>query len=184
MDRAKEIRSRRMALCVRRHEYWKAYQLDAPEVRRPAFNRDGTISRPRFAKVTPEQEARFEERERRRAAFDSAAHVAARIGLERKMGATLDFVDLPPDRQAMKAGRPVVRIVTLPGEGFEPEGFASGFLIGPGLILTNHHVFGSREEAANTGAQFLYERTPSGLRDGEIFRFDPARFFVTDRELD
>src|SRR6185295_12593605 len=57
--------------------------------------------------------------------------------------------------------------------------------IGPGLILTNHHVFGTREDAAGLGAQFLYEREREGrLRSGEIFPFEPARFFVTDAELD
>src|SRR6185436_19694942 len=85
MDRAQQVRRQRMALCIRRHAFWKAFQLDAPELRRSAFNRDGTISRPRFAKITPEQEARFEAREHRRVVFESPTNAALRIGLERKM---------------------------------------------------------------------------------------------------
>jgi endonuclease G len=104
--------------------------------------------------------------------------------LERKIGATLDFADLPPNEQALKAGRPVVRIVTLPGAGLVPQGFATGFLIAPDLMITNHHVFRTADEAQGVGAQFLYERTQAGIRQGLIFELQPKRFFVNDKRLD
>jgi endonuclease G len=78
----------------------------------------------------------------------------------------------------------VVRLVTLVDSGIVPEGFATGFLVAPDLILTNHHVFRDRDEARGTAAQFLYERTKAGLRQGLIFELEPKRFFLNDETLD
>ena len=78
----------------------------------------------------------------------------------------------------------MVRLVILGGPGTIPEGFATGFLVAPDLLLTNHHVFRTPDEADGVGAQFLYERTQGGLRAGLIFKLEPARFFVNDKGLD
>ncbi|HEX9947486.1 MAG TPA: DNA/RNA non-specific endonuclease [Allosphingosinicella sp.] len=106
------------------------------------------------------------------------------IALERIMGPTVDFTPFAPNEAARKAGHPVARIVGLAEPGIEPEGFATGFLIGPGILLTNHHVFPSRGDAAGTGANFLYERTERGLQRGSVFETDPDRFYVGDEKLD
>ncbi len=143
-----------------------------------------TLPRAPIGTITPEQRGQFEERQRLRAVFDSTAYRNLRVTAERQIGATLDFVDLPPNEQALKAGRPVVRIVTLPGAGLVPQGFATGFLIAPELVITNYHVFRTLDEARGVGAQFLYERAPGGLREGVIFEFDPDRFFINDQGLD
>ncbi|HEX8468996.1 MAG TPA: DNA/RNA non-specific endonuclease [Allosphingosinicella sp.] len=106
------------------------------------------------------------------------------LGMERRMGATLDFTAFAPSETARKAGVPVARIVALGGAGIEPEGFATGFLIGPGVLLTNHHVFPSRADAVGCGANLLYERTDLGVQRGTVFETDPDRFFVCDEKLD
>jgi endonuclease G len=106
------------------------------------------------------------------------------IGMERRMGPTLDFAAFAPSETARKAGMPVARIVALGGSGIEPEGFATGFLIAPGILLTNYHVFPSRVDAAGTGANFLYERTDLGIQRGTTFHIDPDHFFVSDEKLD
>jgi endonuclease G len=106
------------------------------------------------------------------------------LGIERKMGATLDYTSFAPSDLARKAGRPVARIVELRGAGVQPEGIASGFLIAPRLLITNHHVFPDDTYAVGTGANFLYERTDRGLEAGVIFEIDPATFFVSDEALD
>ena len=65
-----------------------------------------------WATVTPVQRKRNEDREKRRAMFDRTAYREIRGVAERQIGATLDFADLPPNEQALKAGQPVVRIVS------------------------------------------------------------------------
>jgi endonuclease G len=184
MDRGTRIRGDRRQRASQAYERWKGFQPNLREIRGAEANRDGSIPRPRVGVLTFEQRARFAERERLREVVESPLYRNARITAERMIGATLDFMDLAPNEQARKAGRPVVRIVTLNGNGFVPEGFASGFLISPDLILTNHHVFRTPDEAEGIGAQFLYERTEEGLREGLIFELEPARFFVNDKRLD
>lgn len=184
MDREKRVRSARRQLSLESHRRWKAFQLDKASLENADRNPDGSVPRPRIAAVTPTQRARFEERQALRRTFASTAYRELRVAAERRIGATLDFVDLPPDEQALKAGRPVVRLVTLAGPGLIAEGFATGFLVAPDLLITNHHVFRTSDEAKGVGAQFLYERTPSGLREGVTFELDPDRFFVNDRRLD
>src|SRR5258705_75964 len=91
-------------------------------------NLDGTIPRPRIGAITTDQRQRFDERQRLRERFESTGYRTLRVTAERMIGATLDFVDLPPNEQALKAGRPVVRLVTLGAAGIVPDGFATGFL--------------------------------------------------------
>ena len=63
--------------------------------------------------------------------------------------------------------------------------WGTGFLVGPRLLLTNHHVIGSAEEAARTVAEFGYEADQNGfLPQGKRFRCAPQLGFVTDPELD
>jgi endonuclease G len=64
-------------------------------------------------------------------------------------------------------------------------GYASGFLIGPGLLLTNHHVFGKPADAANSIADFDYELDIGGMERAPVrFGFEPGRFFYTNDRLD
>ena len=184
MEQKKRVEKVRRDLSLGAHDRWKAFQVDRSAVSGAVANRDGSIPRPVIAAVTPEQRARFENRQKLRQAFDSPSYRDLRVGMERKIGATLDFAELPPNEQALKAGRPVGRIVTLPGPDLVPQGFATGFLVAPDLIITNHHVFRTRDEAEGIGIQFLYERTHAGIRQGLIFELEPKRFFVNDKRLD
>ena len=182
MERAARVRSERRALAARAHARWRAVQ--AEPARPEAAPADLDRSAPPAGANTALQVSRNVSRERLRALVDSTAYRDLRRAAERQIGATLDFADLPPDEQALKAGRPVVRIVGLGGPGVVPEPIATGFLIAPDLLLTNHHVFRARDEARGTGAQFLYERTQSGLRAGIVFELEPDRFFVNHAGLD
>ena len=42
-------------------------------------------------------------------------------------------------------------------------GYATGFLIGPGLLMTNHHVFGKLADATNSIADFDFELDIAGI---------------------
>lgn len=183
-SRISRVKREERNLRVQAFERWKGFQPNIQEIRAARPNRDGTVPRPRVGQVTPEQRVRFEAREQVRAVFESVAFRDLRIAAERQIGATLDFAGLPPDEQAVKAGRPVVRLVLLGGPGIVPQGFATGFLIHPSLIVTNHHVFRGPDEAEGVAAQFLYERTHEGLREGLFFELEPDRFFINDKGLD
>jgi len=135
--------------------------------------------------ATPQQESRFEVRQN----LIGKAVEMRRSGLlpsrlERRIGPTLDLVSLPPSEAARKAGRPVARIVQQASENVVPFGFATGFLVAPNLLLTNHHVFPDASFVTGTKANFLYEESERGIETGALFEFDPAAFFFADENLD
>jgi endonuclease G len=95
-----------------------------------------------------------------------------------------DLKELPPNELARLAGKPIARIQTVPATGFLPEGIATGFMIAPNLLLTNHHVFPDRDSARDCAANFLYERNMGGVNAGVPFFIDPGKFFFADEKLD
>ncbi len=104
---------------------------------------------------------------------------------ERRIGPTLDLDDFPPNDSARIAGTPVGRIVGLDDRGAAREGFATGFLIAPNLMITNHHVFAAAEECRGCGIQFGYEKAGDGsLSAGVVFTLDTNRFFYANEPLD
>ena len=64
-------------------------------------------------------------------------------------------------------------------------GYATGFLIGPGLLMTNNHVFGKPADTANSIADFDYELDILGMERTPVrFGFEPGKFFYTNNKLD
>ncbi|UYY78113.1 DNA/RNA non-specific endonuclease [Sphingomonas sp. R1] len=80
--------------------------------------------------------------------------------------------------------RTVMRIV-LRGAGGSVIGYGTGFLIGDGVLLTNHHVLDSAATARTSEAEALYERAATG-EDLTPWRFmlEPDRLFYTSPVLD
>ena len=107
-----------------------------------------------------------------------------RIVLNERIIRENDLRFFPPTDQAKEAGLSVARIEMLPKPGIQSEGFASGFLIAPNLLLTNHHVFAVKEDAKGCAARFMYERTRAGLQQGYSFELKPDEFFMSDEKLD
>lgn len=65
------------------------------------------------------------------------------------------------------------------------RGSATGFLISPSILLTNNHVFRSKNEAKNAKVKFNYQLLPNG--DNAIvdeYRTNPDDLFYTNRSLD
>ena len=107
------------------------------------------------------------------------------LGLERMIGPTLDLDDLPPTEDGLDAGTPVGRIVELLDGKRIGEGFATGFLVSGGLLITNWHVFAQAGDASGCAAHLGFQRSQNGLLDqGSVFELDPAGFFYSNRELD
>lgn len=64
--------------------------------------------------------------------------------------------------------------------------YATGFLVAPGLLLTNHHVFADAAAARGAVVEFDYRfdvagRLPASANE---FALEPERFFVSDAALD
>ena len=135
--------------------------------------------------VSPGQQSRFDAR---RASLVHAGELMAQgrlpVFIERKMGATLDWVTTPTSEAARVAGRPVARIVANADPRVEPVGFATGFLISPSVLLTNWHVFPDAGSARGTGANFLHEQGDAGVARGVTFELDPDALFHSDEALD
>ncbi len=133
-----------------------------------------------LAAASPERAASYIARETLKRTFRDLG-----LGFERRIGPTLDWDESPPTVEAQKAGRPVARIVEMLTHARVGEGFATGFIVPPGLLVTNWHVFEQPGDALGCGAQFGYERSEAGLvAPGVVFELDPRSFFHSDRALD
>ncbi len=65
------------------------------------------------------------------------------------------------------------------------QGFGTGFLVAPGVLITNHHVLGTASDARNAAVQFDYELNARYRQlSSETFEFRPQDLFFSDRSLD
>jgi endonuclease G, mitochondrial len=93
--------------------------------------------------------------------------LVARVRLERIMQGN-ELTDIGYLAQGVFAARSVCRIVIRSSQRL--LGYGTGFLVAPGVLLTNHHVFSAVELVRDSIAQFRYERD---LHGGELA---PAEF--------
>ncbi|MHC2334149.1 DNA/RNA non-specific endonuclease [Bradyrhizobium sp. USDA 4454] len=105
------------------------------------------------------------------------------IGLERIIqGNDLDSINYLA--KGTQASHPICRI-QLKDVRANLVGYATGFLIGPGLLMTNHHVFGNPADAVNSIADFDFELDIAGMERAPVrFGLQPAKFFYTNDRLD
>jgi endonuclease G len=168
-----DISERKLKVMAEASQRWKE--------KAPAVARTTELLRkggPKAASA-PERVARFEAREYMKSVVRPFG-----IGFERKIGPTLDLDDTPTPTER-KAGASVARIVELKQDGRIGEGFATGFLVTPNLLMTNWHVFERSSDATGCGAQLGYERNDAGMiENGLVFELDPDRFFISNETLD
>lgn len=88
--------------------------------------------------------------------------LVARVRLERIMQGN-ELTDIGYLTQGVLASRSVCRIVIRSNQRL--LGYGTGFLVAPGVLLTNHHVFSNVELVRDSIAQFRYERD---LQGGEL----------------
>lgn len=102
-------------------------------------------------------------------------------GYERLIGDS-DFVSVNFLARGIEAANAVCRLRVPSADG---GWYGSGFLVGPGLLMTNHHVLASAKEAAQAEAEFGYEHDVEGvLKEPVQFNLDPSEIFFTDKALD
>jgi endonuclease G, mitochondrial len=116
-------------------------------------------------------------------AADPGAMKAAAAILERVIG-TEDFVGVRYLEAGARAGQAVGR-VSIRDRLDRVVGYGTGSLVSPELLLTNHHVLPDAEAAALSAVEFDYQDGVDGRPLTPVmFRFDPARLFLADEELD
>ncbi|MGC4072482.1 MAG: DNA/RNA non-specific endonuclease [Nibricoccus sp.] len=86
--------------------------------------------------------------------------------------------------KGQRAAKSVGRVNVCDSSG-ETLGFGTGFLIAPGILLTNHHVLPNLETAAASFVEFDYELDGSG-HDRQVYSylFRPQDFFTNNEALD
>ena len=104
-----------------------------------------------------------------------------RKALERVIGEAEEFLSVMFISRAAHVLRSVGRIV----DRRQQFGFGTGFLVAPGVLMTNNHVLRTAAEAADAAVQFRYELDIGSREVPPVeFRLEPERLFVTDEELD
>ena len=79
---------------------------------------------------------------------------------------------------ALKASKSVARVKLA-------NGAATGFLIAPDILMTNHHVFENEADANAAVLQFNYRLASSDeLAPRDEWRCDPSEMFKTNKGLD
>lgn len=97
---------------------------------------------------------------------------------ERMMGSQLDLQEACLLEKLVKFSRAVGRLVLPAGQGL-----GTGWLIGEGLLLTNHHVLPNASVAQGSSLMMGYERSAEGKpQNGQTFTLRPDLFFLTPRE--
>jgi endonuclease G, mitochondrial len=102
-------------------------------------------------------------------------------GFERIIGesdlTSINFLD-----RGRRAAAAVCRIKIPLSEGFA---YATGFLVGPRLLMTNNHVIASPAEASQAEAEFGFEHDVDGVLGVPVqFNLCPDEVFLTNSALD
>lgn len=101
------------------------------------------------------------------------------LDYERIMHAQNDLLDINWFERGLVAGKSVCRII-LRDAAQREVGYGTGFLVAPGVILTNHHVLSDATEASTALAEFDYEFDVAGNpKPTARFALEPERFFFT-----
>lgn len=102
-------------------------------------------------------------------------------GFERILGNS-DFVSVNFLERGIEAAKAVCR-VRVPGQS--GGWYGTGFLAGPGILVTNNHVLSTPKEASQAEAEFGYQNDFEGVLLPPIqFNLAPDDFFFTDIEHD
>lgn len=122
-------------------------------------------------------------REQLRMSAPVSAAVREQVFNERTIGKR-DFLNANFTEMAAAVARYVGRIIIKASPNME-LGYGTGFMVSPNLMLTNNHVFASKEAAKFSLVEFDYQLDRENKPLNSIlFECDPETFFVTDAALD
>ena len=108
---------------------------------------------------------------------------AAQLAVDRLVSGG-DHLNVSYLERGMIAADAVARIEVRNGES-ALVGYGTGFMVSPRLLLTNHHVLPTADDAAQSWLHFRYEYDALGrLLDPCVFALDPSTLFFTDADLD
>jgi endonuclease G len=94
-----------------------------------------------------------------------------------------DFLSVEFLERGWVTAKSVGRILMRTGSGLRARG--TGFLVAPGLVLTNQHVLTDEGLAAACAIEMDYEHNLLGpAKQPQTFVLEPKRFFVNDAKLD
>jgi endonuclease G len=103
--------------------------------------------------------------------------------LERIMGKS-DLMSVRYLELGLRIARTVGRIHLRRADG-TVQGYGTGFLVSPRLLLTNNHVLTDAAVAGASRIEFDFQEGIDGRLQSSIFvNFDPAAFFVTSKPRD
>ncbi|MGX1788116.1 DNA/RNA non-specific endonuclease [Bosea sp. NPDC055332] len=99
--------------------------------------------------------------------------------VERVIGETRDFLSIEYFERGLQAAACVGRIMTNGAIN------GTGFLVGPGMVLTNQHVLWDIETAKSSYFELDYEANTFGTpKIAQGYELDPDSFFMTDNDHD
>jgi endonuclease G, mitochondrial len=97
---------------------------------------------------------------------------------------TADFVGIRYLDAGVAAARAIGRVNIRNASG-RVEGYGTGSLVSPALLLTNHHVLPNADTARDSVIEFNYQDGIDGRPlHAQVFPFDPDRFYLADEERD
>ena len=97
---------------------------------------------------------------------------------------TADFVGVRYLDAGAAAARSIGRVNIRDARG-TLQGYGTGFLVSPTLLLTNHHVLPNADTARSSVIEFDYQDGIDGKpRPVQMFPLDPGRFYLADRDRD
>ncbi len=101
------------------------------------------------------------------------------FGLERKLGAINDILSIEFLEVGLLAAKSVGRLTVY---GIP---YGTGFLVGNQILITNHHVIGTIEDAKNSILELNVEENKYGEPQRSYeYLLNPDRFFLTNKKLD
>ncbi|HWW60764.1 MAG TPA: serine protease, partial [Thermoanaerobaculia bacterium] len=106
------------------------------------------------------------------------------VGLERILGGN-DLQQINYLERGLAASRSVGRVNIVDPASGNLEGFGTGFLIAPNLLLTNNHVLPSKDVAAASFVEFNYQLDINGAKTNQdAFELDADACYITSVPLD
>ena len=107
----------------------------------------------------------------------------AYVVLERILGKS-DLMSVRYLELAVRIARTVGRVHVRGADGSN-QGYGTGFMVSPRLLLTNNHVLETAAMAGASRVEFDFQESVDGKLLSSIYaNFDPATFFITDKALD